>query len=109
MRAREIEAYRRRLAKRTKARDLASECIGAVVAASDASGVEHVGTLTGFTVYITSGLFGPIIGVDITLCGACVGQPGNSACGDGPPITLWGSDPIRLVRNEDGARERLAA
>lgn len=107
--AREIEAWRRRLARRTTAEDLAVECIGAVIAFTDSETEDQVvGTLTSVRAYQGIGLFGPVVRVDVTVCTDCVGRVGLR-CEESDPYTLSPVDKVTLLRNEDGVAEAIAA
>ncbi|HTW17039.1 MAG TPA: hypothetical protein VMF51_18055 [Nocardioides sp.] len=116
MTARQIEAYRRRLAKVTQAHLLTSECVGAVIrftvldlfgAPNSAASRTVVGTLTSYRVYTGFGLMGPTVRIDVVICEACVGTPGGDSCADSEPHTLHPIDLVTLARNEDGVREVL--
>lgn len=79
-RKRDIEAYKRRLAKMTDARQLQARDIGAIATLSNFS---WHGPIEGRIIAVTHrqgiGLLGPIIVTDVTICTACINGP---ACCD---------------------------
>lgn len=84
-RLREIEAYRKRLSKIVRPRELSSEVIGAVVTVrSDYE--DHTGTLVAVQHALGLGMFGPVIYTEVKLCPACVHRSGGDQCP--PPSRL---------------------
>lgn len=111
---RQIDAYRRRLAKIEKAFGLTGECLDAVIAWADFVEGEPVvccGTLVEFRIYTGVGLFGPTRYVDVTICTACVGEPASEQrCEESKAThTIVAGAVVDLFRNEDGVRDRAAA
>ena len=81
MRAREIEAYRRRLAKITTPDKLTSECLAAVVTAKCVEYDQPVtGVLLALEHYIGEGLVGPMVWTRIKLCFGCVDRLSPHGC-----------------------------
>ena len=110
--ARQIEAYRKRLAKITAPTQLTPECINAVM--EQANGVitggtgapyATTGTIAALQYDVREGMFGPAIRVQVKLCTKCVDQPsGNCIPTDSLPwITVsWFG---RVRRNGDGGEQ----
>lgn len=105
---RQVDAYRRRLAK-ISAQDspghhLTAECLQAVVTFHalwpHESEDGQQGTLVGFGYRIGQGLFGPRLMVDITVCDDCVHRKGQC----GPDHEQHFEDVVitAIVRNGDG-------
>jgi hypothetical protein len=101
---REIEAYRKRLARIGGAinpgAQLTSECLYAVVTYLDEfGGEEKVGTLVGYSHRIGQGLFGPRVVTDITVCTDCAHRKGR--CGPDFEVTATDVAVLEVVRNGD--------
>lgn len=107
MSARQIEGYRRRLAKVAEkgADALTAECVGAVVRVREWGEDDLVGTLIAYTVRSFAGLIGPRVGVDVTVCTDCVGRPGS--CGPRYEVTLTDVLLLDIRRNEDGVGDLI--
>lgn len=101
---REINAYRRRLARIAEddqpSSKLTAECLGAVVEAREAGTFhEIVGTLVSVTHRQALGLFGMRLATDVTLCTACVGKHGD--CGPATEVVVADASVTRICRNAD--------
>ncbi len=103
--ARQVEAYRKRLARISTADGLTAECLNAVIDWNEVTDRpdpkvrEDRATLVGYRVYTEPGLFGLALMVEVTVCRGCVGTPATD-CKDEGPYTLYGAQDVRLHRNE---------
>jgi hypothetical protein len=80
---RQIDAYRRRLAKIKSGAGLTAECVGAVFyggVEEPMSADQEVGTIIGVEHCQGWGLFGPTVWTRVKLCKACVHKKGGDRC-----------------------------
>lgn len=101
---RQIDAYRRRLAKITGTAQLTTECLGAVVQVGNVEADPVLGTLVSFTQRQRVGLFGMQLATDVVLCPTCVGR--SADCSRDDEIQLKDVWLLTITRN---ATEDLAA
>lgn len=107
---RQVDAYRRRLAKITAAADaslLTAECINAVATVEPLHGdrVRQTGTLVSYTHRLEVGILGAYIATDVRLCPFCVDRHSEQCPAEHALPVIRDVVLYNIRRNGDGEQQ----